>query len=129
MGENPGYSDYSAEILNAAMRVHTLMGPGLLESAYEACLAYELRKRGFRVETQVPVPVAYDGVELEVGYRIDMLANDEVIVELKTVTKLLLVHQAQLLSHLRLKRLRIGLLINFHEVHLKDGIKRLVNGY
>ncbi len=119
----------TSEIISAAMRVHTLMGPGLLESAYEACLAYELRKRGFRVETQVPVPITYDGVELEVGYRIDMLVNDKVIVELKTVTKLILVHHAQLLSHLRLKHLRIGLLINFHELHLRDGIKRVLNGF
>ena len=129
MDGRTGNGDSSGEIVSAAMRVHSLMGPGLLESAYEACLAHELRKRGLRVETQVPVPVMYDGLQLDVGYRIDMLVNDEVIVELKTVTKLLRVHHAQLLSHLRLKRLRVGLLINFHEERLKDGIKRMANGF
>jgi GxxExxY protein len=117
----------SGDIVDAAMRVHSALGPGLLESAYEACLAYELRKRGFKVLVQVPVPVIYDNVRLEVGYRLDLLVNDAVIVDLKTVTKLAPIHEAQLLSYLKLSRKRLGLLINFHVVHLKDGIKRMAN--
>ena len=117
----------TAQVVDAAMKVHSTLGPGLLESAYEACLAYELRKRGLRVETQRLLPVMYDGVEVELAYRLDVLVDDEVIVELKTVAKLLPIHEAQLLSYLKLSRHRVGLLINFREVHLKDGIKRMVH--
>jgi GxxExxY protein len=117
----------SGQVVDAAMRVHTALGPGLLEGAYEACLAHELRKRGFRVLTQLLLPVTYDGVRIELGYRVDLLVDDTVIVELKAVARLLPVHEAQLLSYLRLSGYRIGLLINFHSPHLKDGIKRMVN--
>lgn len=117
----------SGTIVDAAMKVHTALGPGLLQSAYNACLAHELRTRGLRVDLQVPVPVVYDGVKLEVGYRIDMLVERSVVVELKAITKLLPVHEAQLLSHLRLNDNRLGLLINFHVLHLRDGIKRIAN--
>ena len=117
----------SGQVIDAAMRVHSALGPGLLESAYQACLAHELRKRGFEVRVQVPVRVVYDGVQLAVGYRIDLLVDGVVLVELKAVTKLLPIHEAQLLSYLRLSMHRLGLLINFHSVHLKDGIKRMVN--
>ena len=103
------------------------MGPGLLEGAYEACVTHELTKLGLRVRTQHPMPVVYDGVRIELGYRIDMLVENAVIVELKAVSKLLPVHEAQLLSYLKLSGCRIGLLLNFHERHLKDGIKRMVN--
>ena len=118
----------TGQIVDAAMRVHSALGPGLLESAYEACLAHELRKRGFRVRTQVPMPIIYDGIRIKVGYRADMIVDDIIIVELKTVIKLQLIDEAQLLSYLILSKLQVGLLINFHSVHLKDGIKRMING-
>ena len=118
----------SAAIINSAMRVHSLLGPGLLESAYGACLAHELRKRGFRVATQVGLPVVYDGVKLDLGYRIDLLVEDVVIVEVKCVEAIHPVHEAQLLSYLRLSGKHVGLLINFHVARLKDGIKRMVDG-
>ena len=109
------------------MKVHRVLGPGLLENAYETCLAYELRKRGYRVKTQVPLPVVYEDVRLDLAYRIDLLIDDVVVVELKAVPKLSVVHEAQLLSYLRLSRHRVGLLINFHTLLLKHGIKRMVN--
>lgn len=109
------------------MKVHSALGPGLLESAYEACLVHELHKVGFHVASQLALPVVYDGIQIDVGYRIDLLVNDSIIVELKAVEKLLPIHQAQLLSYLKLSGKRIGLLINFHELHLRDGIKRMVN--
>ena len=109
------------------MSVHTALGPGLLESAYEACLAHELRKRGRKVLGQVGLPIVYDGIGIDVGYRIDLLVDDLVVVELKTVEKLLPIHQAQLLSYLKLGHYRVGLLINFNVAHLKNGIKRMVN--
>jgi GxxExxY protein len=116
----------SGQVVDAALRVHSALGPGLLESAYQACLAYELRKRGLRVRTQVAMPITYDGVRIDLGYRVDLLVDGVVVVELKTVAKLIPVHEAQLLSYLKLSGLRLGLLINFHERHLKDGIKRLI---
>jgi GxxExxY protein len=97
-----------------------------MESAYEACMAYELRKRGLRVATQLALPVVYADVRIELGYRVDLLVDDVVVVELKTVSKLLPIHEAQLLSYLRLGAYRVGLLINFHTLHLKDGIKRML---
>lgn len=111
------------------MRVHSSVGPALLESAYEAFLAYEIRKRGYRVDTQVSMPVMYDGVRLPLGYRVDLLVEDALVVELKTVRTLLPVHHAQLLSYLKLGDFRIGLLINFAEERLKHGIRRIVNGF
>ncbi|MBL8854472.1 MAG: GxxExxY protein [Planctomycetaceae bacterium] len=120
-------SEITAQIVDAAIKVHTALGPGLLESAYEACLAHELRKRNLRVETQVALPVHYDGVEIELGYRIDLLVEGAVIVELKAVRELLPIHEAQWLSYLKLSRKKIGLLINFHVLRLKDGIKRMAN--
>jgi GxxExxY protein len=118
----------TASIIGAAMKVHTALGPGLLESAYEGCLAYELRKSGFEVRTQVELPVVYDGVRIDLGYRIDILVNDLVIVELKCVEKLAPVHEAQIISYLRLSKKNVGLIINFHVRHLRDGIKRFVEG-
>jgi len=117
----------SGAVINAAMKVHSALGPGLLESAYEACLIYELRKDGPNVKSQLSLPVLYEGVKIDVGYRIDLLVEDAVIVELKTVERILPMHQAQLLSYLKLSGKRAGLLINFHVPHLRDGIKRLVN--
>jgi len=116
----------SGAVVDAAMAVHTALGPGLLESAYEACLAHELRKRGFRVESQVGLPVVYDGVRLDLGYRLDLIVDGVVIVEIKAVEAISPVHQAQVLSYLKLSGVTVGLLLNFHVAHLKDGIKRFV---
>ena len=109
------------------MRVHTALGAGLLESTYTACLQHELQKGGFQAHTQVALPVTYD-VKLDLGYRIDLLVEDIVIVELKSVDAIAPIHQAQLLSYLKLSGRPLGLLINFNVVHLKDGIQRFVNG-
>jgi GxxExxY protein len=118
----------TGSVVDAAMRVHTALGPGLLESVYEVCLAYELRERGLKVLQQVTLPVIYKGLTVEAGYRIDLLVNDLVVVELKAVEKLAAVFEAQLLSYLKLSGMPAGLLINFNVVHLRYGIKRLVNG-
>jgi GxxExxY protein len=121
--------DITPQIIAAAIKVHRRLGPGLLESAYEACLAYELEKAGFRVQTQKAVPLIYDEVKLECGFRADLVVNGDVVVEVKCKEALHPVDQSQLLSHLRLLNLPVGLLINFHVVLLKDGIKRMVNHY
>jgi len=117
------------QIIGAAMDVHRVIGPGLLESAYEACLAFELRSRGLRVEQQKPLPVVYKEVRLDCGYRLDLVVNDLVIVEIKAVEKLNSVHEAQLLSYLRLLNCKVGLLLNFHCTMLKHGIRRIVNDF
>ncbi len=117
------------QIIGAAMDVHRVIGPGVLESAYEACLAFELRSRGFRVEQQKSLPVVYKEVKLDCGYRLDMVVNDSVIVEVKAVERLNAVHDAQLLSYLRLMDCRVGLLLNFHCTMLKHGIRRIVNDF
>ena len=114
-------------VLGAALRVHTALGPGLLESAYEICLAHEIVKHGLSIKQQVLLPVHYDGLELDAGYRLDLLIHNKVIVELKAVEKLLPIHTAQLLSYLKLSRLTLGYLLNFNVVHMRDGIKRMVN--
>lgn len=119
-------NEISGRIVDAAMKVHTVLGPGLLESAYHACLTHELRKCGLKVQPQVEMPVRYDGVDIDLGYRIDLLVEDAVIVELKAVEKIAPVHEAQLLSYLKLSGKRLGLLINFHVPHLRNGIKRMV---
>ncbi|MFL5607065.1 MAG: GxxExxY protein [Gemmatimonadaceae bacterium] len=120
-------NDRSGRVVDAAMKVHSALGPGLLESAYEACLAYELRKRGLRVLAQVPLAVLYEGMRIEVGYRVDLIVEDVVIVELKAIAKVMPIHEAQLLSYLRASEYPVGLLINFHVQHLKDGITRMIN--
>ena len=119
-------NEISGEIVNAAMKVHSALGPGLLESAYVACLRHELIKRGLRVASEVPVLVVYDGIKMEAGYKLDLLVEDTVIVELKAIEALAPIHQAQIISYLKLAHKPIGLLINFHSLHLKDGIKRFV---
>ena len=111
--------------VDSAFAVHTALGPGLLESVYESCLAHELRKRDLLVERQVPLPVKYDGLELEAGFRLDLLVNRALIIELKTVDSLLPIHHAQILTYLKLSGLRLGLLINFNSATLKSGIKRV----
>ena len=118
----------SKTILDAAFRVHTAIGPGLLESAYEACLAYELRNEGLNVLCQVPLPLIYRGVKLDVGYRLDLLVEDLVVVEIKSVDALSAIHQAQVISYLKLSGKKLGMLINFNTLHLRDGIRRVANG-
>ena len=120
--------EVSHAIITAAMKVHTELGPGLLESTYQACLQYELAQVRVRSATQVGLPVVYRGVKLEIGYRMDMLVEDLVIVEIKSVDAISPVHQAQVISYLKLSGKSIALLINFNVVHLKDGIRRFVNG-
>ncbi len=117
------------KIIGAGMKIHTRLGPGLLESAYEACLAYELEQAGLYVERQKAVPLVYDSVKLDCGFRADLVVEGRVAVELKCKEVLHPVDYAQTLSHIRLLGLQVGLLINFHVVMLKDGIKRVVNNY
>jgi GxxExxY protein len=114
------------EILDSAYKVHTALGPGLLESAYKACLAYELRKKGLKVVEEKPVPIIYEEVKLECGYRMDLLVEDVVVVELKTVDTFTDVHFAQILTYLRFGEKKVGLLINFNVKSLKNGIKRFI---
>jgi GxxExxY protein len=130
MERNPDMelNEISRHVVDAAMTVHSALGPGLLENAYEACLKHELAKRGLEVGQQVALPVVYDGVQIDLGYRLDLLVAGEVIVELKAVEKVTPLHEAQLLSYLKLSGRKLGLLINFNVVHLKDGIKRMANG-
>ena len=115
-------------IVESSMAAHSHLGPGLLESVYQVCLAHELKKRGVPFESNVELPICYDGIVLQTGFRLDLLVEGEVIVELKAVERLHPVHQAQLYSYLRLRGSRVGLLINFNVVHLRDGITRIVNG-
>ncbi len=116
-------------IIGAAIEVHRALGPGLLESAYETCLAFELAERGFKVERQKPLPVVYRGVKLECGYRLDFLVEEVVVVEVKAVDRLAPIHQAQLLSYLKISGYPVGLLINFNVKVLRDGIRRVVNNF
>jgi GxxExxY protein len=118
----------SHAIIGAALTVHSLLGPGVLESVYETCLCDEMEKRKLFVERQVRLPVRYDGKTLPAFYRVDFIVEKCVVVEVKCVEKLLPVHTAQLLSYLKLSGLKLGLLLNFKVVHLKDGIKRVING-
>jgi GxxExxY protein len=114
-------------IIGAAIEVHRALGPGLLESAYVTCLVYELRERGLKVLQEVPLPLVYKEVKLDCGYRLDLVVNDAVIVEVKSVESLAPIHEAQLLSYLKLADCKVGLLINFNVKMLKHGIKRLAN--
>ena len=108
--------------------MHTVLGPGLLESAYQACLAHELSSRGFATSTEVPLPLIYEGKKLEVGYRIDLIVENRVIIEVKSVDAVHPIHEAQLISYMRLSGIHVGLLINFNVLQLKTGIKRMVDG-
>ena len=110
------------------MTVHSTLGPGLLESAYQACLAHEIRSRGIEVASEVPLPVVYQGKKLEVGYRIDLVVEGRVVIEVKSVETIHPIHEAQILSYMRLSGISVGLLINFNVLHLRDGIKRMVDG-
>ena len=128
-GHDANLNQLTEKIIGAAIKIHRRLGPGLLESAYETCLAFELRELGFHVEQQKAVPLIYDSVRLECGFRADLVVNGRVVVELKCKDVLHPVDHAQVLSHLRLLGLQVGLLINFHVVVLKDGIRRIVNNY
>ena len=121
-------NDISFNVRKAAFAVHTALGPELLESSYEAAMLYELRSASFEIQVQVGLPMVYAGQQLDVGYRIDMLINRKVIVELKSVHSILDVHKKQLLTYLKLSKCKLGLLINFNVVHVKEGILRIVNG-
>nr|WP_033408483.1 GxxExxY protein [Psychroflexus tropicus] len=122
-------NDLATKIIGAAIEVHRQLGPGLLESTYETCLAYELKELGLKVEQQLALPVVYKNVKLNAGYRIDILVDQKVIIEIKSIEALTDIHTAQLLTYLKLKDLKLGLLINFNEVLLKNGLKRILNGY
>ena len=129
MNESEKLNHITDQVIGAAIEVHRALGPGLLESAYEACLAFELAQRGVKVEPQKPLPVVYKEVHLDCGYRLDLLVANAVIVEIKAVESLAPIHQAQLLSYLRLSGCKVGLLINFNVKILKDGLRRLVNDF
>ena len=128
MTERDRLNKVTEAIIGAAIHVHRVLGPGLLESAYVACLAYELQKKGLAVEQQRPVPLIYEAVKLECGYRMDLLVERSVVVEVKSVDALAPIHEAQTLSYLRLSGHKLALLINFNVTVLKDGIRRFING-
>lgn len=129
MNDRDRLNGITEQIIGAAIEVHRVLGPGLLESAYSTCLVFELRERGFRVEQERPLPVVYKSVKLDCGYRLDLVVENLVIVEIKAVERLNSVHEAQLLSYLRLYGCKVGLLINFHVSMLKQGIRRIVNDF
>jgi GxxExxY protein len=121
-------NDVAKVVVDCAFKVHTALGPGLLESVYETVLAYELKKRGLSVQRQLPIPIDYDSMQFDEGFRADLVVNDLVIVELKSVEIIARVHSKQLLTYIRLAHKKLGLLINFGEALIKTGIKRVVNG-
>ena len=120
-------NEISRNIIDSAYKVHRALGPGLLESAYEACLCHELKNRGLEVKSQQVLPVIYDGENIDLGYRLDLLVEDQVIVELKSVERLSEIHKAQILSYLKLSKKKLGLLINFNVVRIREGITRFAN--
>lgn len=122
-------NDITGQIVDASIKIHNELGAGLFESVYEEVLAYELRKRGFEVARQVAVPVVYDSLKMEVGFRADLIVERQVIVEIKSIENIAPVHKKQVLTYLRITGLKVGLLINFNEERLKDGITRLMNNY
>ena len=124
----PRVNHITGSIVTAAMKVHSALGPGLLESAYQPCLAYAPRKPGLQVASEVALPITYEGVTVDIGYRMDLVVENLVVVELKCVQEFSPVHEAQLLSYLKLSGLQVGLLINFHVAHLRDGIESMVKG-
>ena len=121
-------NEIATAIVEAAYKLHTGMGPGVFETVYEVCLAHELRQRGYRVERQVPVPIVWDGIKFDEGFRADLIIDECVLIELKSIQALDSVHSKQVLTYLRLTEKRLGLLINFGAARIKDGIKRIVNG-
>lgn len=129
MDDKERLDQITRRVIGAAIEVHKTVGPGLLESAYQVCLAFELREQGLKVEEQLPLPVIYKNVKLDCGYRIDLLVENEIVIEIKAIESLAPIHDAQLLSYLRLSRKRVGLLMNFYMRVLKDGLKRIVNEF
>lgn len=129
MDKEEGLNKVTETIIGAAITVHRALGPGLLESAYEACMVYDLMQEGLKVERQKPLPIVYRGVKLECGYRLDLMVENEVIVEIKSIEKLLPVHKAQIMSYLKLSDCKVGLLINFNIEVLRNGIQRVVNNF
>ena len=129
MVDQKGLDSVSSVIIGAAMEVHRALGPGLLESAYESCLAYELSERGLFVERQKGVPITYKSVEVDAGFRIDLLVDKKIIIELKAVESIAPIHKAQLLTYLKLTGLKVGLLMNFNVNILKQGLHRVVNNF
>lgn len=127
--EKQRINDLTEKIIGCAIEVHRAIGPGLLESAYEECLCFELAQAGIRFERQVPLPVSYKGIQLDCGYRIDIVVEGVVIIEIKAVERIIPVHEAQLLSYLKLYDKPVGLLLNFHAPRLRDGLKRIVNNF
>ena len=121
-------NDIAKDIVDAAYTIHTALGPGLFESVYEVVLAHELKKRGHDVVRQKPIPIRYDGLQFDGGFRADVIVDEAVVVELKSVAELSRVHYKQLLTYLRLMDKRLGFLINFGEAYIKDGLHRVVNG-
>jgi GxxExxY protein len=121
------FADLTQKVIASSLRVHSAIGPGVLEKVYRTCLQHELRKNGLHVRSEVPLPILYDGLRLESGCRIDLLVEDLLIVELKCAESILPIHKAQLLTYLRLANKPLGLLLNFNVVHLRDGIKRVLN--
>jgi GxxExxY protein len=120
-------NEITGAIVGAAMKVHTEIGPGVLESVYRKCLQHELQKCGLAVQSEVKLPVRYDGLLLESGYRLDLLVQNQIVIELKCVDALLPIHKAQLLTYLRLADKPLGLLLNFNVVHMRNGIQRVIN--
>jgi GxxExxY protein len=125
--QSPEVETIASQIVDACYKVHKALGPGLLESVYETCLSYELRKRGLSILTQVVLPVFYDGLEIEAGLRLDILVENQVIVEIKAVQEFHPVHEAQVITYLKLTGKRLGILVNFNVPLIRDGIKRLAN--
>ena len=121
-------NDIGTAIIGAAIRIHSALGPGLLESAYETCLLYELEKLGLSARRQVLIPIKYEALTVDNGYRVDLLIDNQVVIELKAVEAILPVHRSQLLSYLRLGPFKLGYLLNFHVAHMRDGIVRMANG-
>ena len=126
--EEMHFNEISGAVVDSAMKVHTALGPGLLEGVYEACLVHELKKRGFRTASQLPLPVNYDGERIDLGFRVDILVENTMVVEIKAVDAITPVHLAQLITFLKLSGKYVGLLMNFNVVHLRDGIRRMVQG-
>lgn len=127
MANNMEIEEIASKIVAAAMKVHTALGPGLLESAYQKCMAYELAKDGTKVECEVILPITYESIHIDAGYRIDMIVGDVIVVEHKTVEKILAIHEAQLITYLKLKKCKLGFLLNWNIPRMKDGIKTMVN--
>jgi GxxExxY protein len=127
--ETQSFNELTERVIGACIEIHRALGPGLLESAYEECLCYELSQAGIKFERQKPLPVHYKDVKLDCGYRLDLVVEEKIIIELKAVESLLPIHEAQLLTYLKLSGITLGLLINFNVAMLKQGIKRIVNNF